>query len=95
MPGMTEGSAQVRQKPVRPRSQLAQNPQAMLRWSDDGGFTWSHEHWRSIGIQGAYKNRAKWNRLGRARDRVYEVTVSDPVPRDVIGATLYLETEES
>lgn len=72
-----------------------QNPQAMLRWSDDGGFTWSHEHWRSIGIQGAYKNRAKWNRLGRARDRVYEVTVSDPVPRDVIGATLYLETEES
>jgi hypothetical protein len=72
-----------------------QNPQAMLRWSDDGGFTWSHEHWRSIGIQGAYKNRAKWNRLGRARDRVYEISFSDPVPRDIIGATLYVEMEES
>jgi hypothetical protein len=28
---MTEGSAQVRQKPVRPRSQLAQKPQPMLK----------------------------------------------------------------
>jgi hypothetical protein len=72
-----------------------QNPQAMLRWSDDGGFTWSREHWRSIGVQGAFKNRAKWTRLGRARDRVYELNVSDPVPRDVIGATLFLETEEA
>jgi hypothetical protein len=72
-----------------------QNPQAMLRWSNDGGFTWSREHWRSIGVQGATKNRAKWNRLGTARDRVYEVTVSDPVQRDIIGATLFAELEDA
>jgi hypothetical protein len=24
-------------------------PQVMLRWSDDGGHTWSSEHWRSMG----------------------------------------------
>lgn len=67
------------------------NPQAMLRWSDDGGFRWSNEHWTSIGAAGATANRAMWRQLGRARDRVYEVVISDPVPRDIIGATLYAE----
>lgn len=70
------------------------SPQAMLRWSNDGGFTWSLEQWRSIGSAGVTKNRAKWNRLGAARDRVFEVNFSDPVPRDIIGATLFLEAEE-
>jgi hypothetical protein len=68
-----------------------QNPQVMLRWSDDGGFTWSNEHWTSIGLAGETKNRAMWRQLGRARDRVYEVVISDPVQRDIIGATLYAE----
>lgn len=72
-----------------------QNPQAMLRWSNDGGFTWSNEYWRSIGAAGATRNRAKWNRLGRARDRVYELNFSDPVPRDVIGATLFAQAEDA
>lgn len=71
------------------------NPQAMLRWSNDGGFTWSNEYWRSIGAAGATRNRAKWNRLGRARDRIYEVNMSDPVPRDIIGATLFAEAEDA
>jgi hypothetical protein len=67
------------------------NPQAMLRWSDDGGFTWSNEHWTTIGLAGETKNRAIWRQLGRARDRVWEVSFTDPVPRDIIGATLYAE----
>jgi hypothetical protein len=67
------------------------SPQVMLRWSDDGGFTWSNEHWTSIGAAGATKNRAMWRQLGRARDRVYESVISDPVQRDIIGATLYAE----
>jgi hypothetical protein len=71
------------------------SPQAMLRWSNDGGLSWSHEHWRSIGKQGEYKNRAKWNRLGNSRGRVYEVNVTDPVPRDIIGATLFVEAEDA
>ena len=69
------------------------NPQAMLRWSNDGGFTWSNEHWTTIGAAGATLNRAKWNRLGRARDRVYELNFSDPVACDIIGATLFGEAE--
>lgn len=65
------------------------NPQAMLRWSNDGGTTFGTEHWATLGKAGQFKNRAIWRRLGRYFDRVYEVRVSDPVNRDVVGATLY------
>src|SRR6185503_12747817 len=69
------------------------DPQAMLRWSDDGGATFGTEHWTTIGAAGRYKNRALWRRLGHARDRVYEVSISDPVRRDIVGATLFAQSE--
>lgn len=69
------------------------DPQAMLRWSDDAGQTFGNEHWTTIGAAGRYRNRALWRRLGQARDRVYEVTVSDPVRRDIVGATLFAQAE--
>jgi len=53
-----------------------EDPQIMLRWSDDGGHTWSNSHWRSAGAVGDYRKRVIWRRLGRARDRVYEVSGS-------------------
>jgi hypothetical protein len=65
-----------------------ENPQAMLRWSNDGGSTWSNEHWTSIGRMGKYLNRAIWRRLGMARDRIFEVTVSDPVKCVIVSANL-------
>jgi hypothetical protein len=64
------------------------DPQAMLRWSNDGGSTWSSEHWTTIGKIGRYKNRAIWRRLGSARDRVFEVVVSDPINAVIISANL-------
>jgi len=64
------------------------NPQAMLRWSNDGGSTWSNEYWTSIGKQGKYKNRAIWRRLGTARDRVFEVVVTDPIKAVIVSANL-------
>ena len=63
-------------------------PQAMCRWSDDGGSTWSNEHWCSIGVQGAYKNRAIWRRLGQSRDRIFEVVVTDPINAVITAANL-------
>jgi hypothetical protein len=71
------------------------NPQAMLRWSNDGGSTWSNEHWTSIGVQGRYKNRAIWRRLGQARDRVYEVVVTDPIKAVIVAANLKAEAGEN
>lgn len=67
------------------------DPQAMLRWSDDGGHTWSNERWVSIGQIGKFKTRALWRRLGMSRDRVYEVSISDPVKTVLIGAELEFE----
>jgi hypothetical protein len=64
------------------------DPQAMLRWSNDGGQTWGNEHWTGIGKVGETTRRAIWRRLGAARDRVYEVRISDPVKRDIAGASL-------
>jgi len=64
------------------------DPQAMLRWSNDGGSTWSKEYWVGIGKLGKYRNRAIWRRLGMARDRVFEVSITDPVNAVIIGANL-------
>ena len=63
-------------------------PQAMLRFSNDGGSTWSREYTVTIGQTGKYKNRAIWRRLGMARDRVFEVSISDPVNAVIISANL-------
>lgn len=63
------------------------DPQIMLDWSDDGGRTFcDRQLWRSMGAKGAYRTRLKWTRLGQARDRVYRVTISDPVQRTIIAA---------
>jgi hypothetical protein len=66
----------------------------MLRWSDDGGHTWSREHWSSLGAIGQYNRRVFWRRLGmtqKLRDRVYEVSGSDPVKVTIMGAELILD----
>ena len=67
------------------------DPQAMLRYSDDGGHTWSNEAWVDIGVQGKYGTRSVWRRLGKGRDRVFEVTISDPVKVVMTGASLDFE----
>ena len=66
----------------------ARGPQAMLRWSNDGGRTWGNDHWMDVGQAGQYTVRARWLRMGRARDRVYELVVSDPIPWQIIEADL-------
>jgi len=71
------------------------NPQAMLRWSNDGGSTWSNEHWTGVGQTGKYRNRAIWRRLGTARDRIFEVVVTDPVNFVIISANLKVQGAEN
>jgi hypothetical protein len=69
------------------------NPEVMLRWSDDGGHTYSNEHWASIGKIGAYGHRTFWRRLGmtlKLRDRVYELSGTDPVKIAIVGAELLI-----
>lgn len=67
------------------------NPQVMLDWSDDGGHNWSNEHWTSAGKIGEYKFRSIWRQLGMARDRIYRITISDPVKVNLLGMQLDVE----
>lgn len=64
------------------------DPQAMLQISRDGGHTWGPEHWASIGSEGEYKARAVWRRLGRFKDGVFRVRISDAVKTPISGAWL-------
>lgn len=78
---------------VGAQSGQGSDPHMMLRWSDDGGKTWSSEHWQGMGKVGEYSRRAIWRRLGQSRNRVYELTISDPVKRVVIDAWAEAEAE--
>lgn len=48
-------------------------PLIYLRWSDDRGRTFGNPVSQSLGAQGQYITQPQWNRLGRARDRIFEV----------------------
>ncbi len=64
------------------------DPECILRWSNDGGFTWGNDHILKLGKIGEYKRRAMKRRLGRGRDRVFEIVVTDPVYRVVVSANM-------
>lgn len=65
---------------------------AALSWSDDGGHTWSNEHYASMGAAGAYGGRLVWRRLGLHKyGFIPRITISDPVKRVILGA--YAEGE--
>lgn len=69
------------------------NPQVVLRWSDDGGYTWSNNRIQSAGQVGQTALRVKFNRLGSTRlnsglDRIFELSSSDQFFVGLIGANL-------
>ena len=64
------------------------DPQAVLEYSDDGGYTWSNFIFSPIGKQGQYKYRCLWTRLGMSRERVYRITITDPIKVVLSGANL-------
>ncbi len=68
-------------------------PVYSLRFSDDGGFTWSNELIRHIGGAGQYAYQLIWRQLGSSRDRVYEVVSTEPINH--AWAACYLETVAS
>lgn len=62
------------------------DPMVMISWSDDGGHTFPNEVMVSAGPIGKYRARAVVRRAGKSRDRVWRVTITDPVKRILIGA---------
>jgi len=74
------------------------DPQVSLRWSDDGGHTWSNARSVNMGATANYSKRVIWRRLGatmKLRDRVYEVSGTDAVKIAIMGAELILSPTDA
>jgi hypothetical protein len=65
-------------------------PMISLRWSDDRGATFGNAIEQSLGSEGQYLTSVKWNKLGMARDRVFELSWSAPMNTALQGA--FVET---
>lgn len=61
-------------------------PDITLEISNDGGKTFGTPITIAMGAIGDYTRRAKWNRLGRSRDRVFKVTCDAPVFQSWVNA---------
>lgn len=64
------------------------NSQMMIRWSKNGGKTWSRPRIMNMGEVGDYMHRAYVKRMGKARTMSFEVSVSDPVKIAMFGASV-------
>ncbi len=67
------------------------DPLVMIRASKDGGFTWGNERRLSAGRVGEFFNRINAWQWGQGRDWVFEVSCTDPVLWNLVGA--YLDAE--
>ena len=73
----------------------AYEPAVALRWSDDGGYSWSQPVARGLGAQGKYNRTPTWWRTGMARRRVYELSWAFPYETVLNGAYVEAETAET
>jgi hypothetical protein len=66
------------------------NPRASIRWSDDGGYSWSSPLLREMGPQGKSHQRITILRTGMTgpQGRQWEVSVSDAVHVGLTGGQM-------
>jgi hypothetical protein len=61
-------------------------PQIFLRWSDTRGASWGQPVANDLGAIGEFNTSIQWQRLGYARDRVFELSWTAPVRTALNGA---------
>lgn len=77
---------------VAPATGIGSTPNALLRYSKDGGKSWSRiQPGRSTGRVGENLRRQRWLALGQAYQWTFELLITDPVRRVLIAA--HLDTE--
>jgi hypothetical protein len=67
------------------------DPEIMLSFSDDGGRTFSTERRAKIGKVGQFRQRVEWHALGSFVNRIFRLSISDPVYVSIHSAVLDLE----
>jgi hypothetical protein len=65
---------------------ISPNPKIKMRYSNDGGQTWSNYLTELVGAVGETFKRVKFDKLGSGRNRVFEVELSDAVNLVIIAA---------
>ncbi len=89
--GMSTGwRLQYRFRPLVADDLLADH-KISLEYSDDGGYNWSNKRERSLGAEGEYRQRVRFNRLGSFRQRVVRISTSSPASTELMGAVAYIE----
>ena len=85
------GTAPIPPTPVLTPSQLlsAEN-KVYLAWSDDRGHSFGNPVGAALGNGGEYRTSLQWQRLGMARDRVFQIQWSCPNATTLQGA--WIET---
>ena len=71
-----------------PSSGSGSSPNISLSISNDGGKTFGTSIPIALGTTGENTKRAKWNRLGRSRDRVFQVVCDEPILVSWVNAYL-------
>lgn len=71
------------------------DPTLSLRWSDDRGVSFGNVVQQSLGFTGQYKTIPSWNRLGFARDRVFELSWTAACATALNGAFIDIEKMET
>lgn len=71
-------------------------PQIMLEWSNDGGFHYQPvQLWTTAGAIGDHLVRVRWAKLGMSRDRVFKLTMTDPVRWSLTDARIVVQEERA
>ena len=70
-------------------------PRLMLRWSNDAAHTWSNEYMIDCGEVGEFSTRVIQRRLGQGRNRVFEISATDPIPWRIISGVVLAEECDS
>jgi hypothetical protein len=76
-----------------PVSGLGSNPQIRMRYSTNGGHTWSSTLFRDIGNTGEYGKPITWNRLGTAREWIFEFTIVEPIDFSIIEGSVTTDSD--
>jgi hypothetical protein len=66
-------------------------PILSLRWSDTRGASWGNAIQQTLGAPGEYLTSIQFQRLGMARDRVFELSWSTPIRTALNGAWIRSE----